>query len=115
MQSSRELCCNRRRWRLALRAASFLPLSRTLIRDLSRNVSEKLSALFAVIDVRRADVRRETVQFRRSAWCDICGVAMGYGPWAMGFNLSAARHYVVIGAFGALRCARLLFCRHPGL
>ena len=23
---------------------------------------------------------------------------MGYGPWAMGFNRSAARHYVLIGA-----------------
>ena len=23
---------------------------------------------------------------------------MGYGPWAMGFKRSAARHYVVIGA-----------------
>ncbi len=23
---------------------------------------------------------------------------MGYGPWAMGFNLCAARHYVLIGA-----------------
>ena len=55
---------------------------------------------------------------RRAAWCDICAVAMSFGPWAMGFKRYAARHYVVIGAFGALRCARLLvryFIRYPGL
>ena len=57
--------------------------------------------------MRRADVRRETVHLRRGAWCDICAVAMRRAPWAMGFKRSAARHYFEIGAFGALRCARL--------
>ena len=67
----------------------------------------RLGASFEAADMRRTDVRRETVHLRRGAWCDICAVAMGFGPWAMGFKRSAARHYVEIGAFGALRCARL--------
>ena len=33
---------------------------------------------------------------------------MGRGLWAMGFKRCAARHCVVIGALGALRCARLM-------
>ena len=40
----------------------------------------RLGAIFVLIDVRRADVRRETVHLRRAAFCDICAVAMGYGP-----------------------------------
>ena len=39
-----------------------------------------LGAAFVPADVRRADVRRETVHLRRAAFCDICAVAMGYGP-----------------------------------
>ena len=45
------------------------------------------SATFVLIDMRRADVRRETAQFRPAAWEGICAVAMGYGPWAMGYGL----------------------------
>ena len=41
----------------------------------------QLGATFEMIDVRRADGR-----LRRGAWCDICAVAMGFGPWAMGFK-----------------------------
>ena len=29
---------------------------------------------------RRETGRRETAYFRRAAFCDICAVAMGYGP-----------------------------------
>ena len=32
---------------------------------------------------------------------------MGRELWAVGFKRCAARYYVVIGAFGAWRCARL--------
>ena len=41
-----------------------------------------------------------------SAFCSICAVAMGYELWAVSFNRSAARHYVVIGAKAPRRLRR---------
>ena len=52
------------------------------------------------------------------AWCDICAVAMGCGPWAMGFKMYACGAFFIIGAFGAW-LSRAAFDlpvnRHPGL
>ena len=47
---------------------------------------------------------------RGRLFCYICGVARSRELGARSFKRCAARHYVVIGAFGAWRCARLGEC-----
>ena len=60
--------------------------------------------------VRHETVRREIAHSRCLASCDMGAVAMGRGLWAVGFKRCrlAPTDLFVIGAFGALRCARLL-------
>ena len=42
-----------------------------------------------------------SVHFAAALLCAICAEAMGIGLWAVGFNRCAARHFIVIGTFGA--------------
>ena len=71
-------------------------------------------ALFEVIDVRRADVRRETAHFRPAASCDMGAVAMGRELWAMGFNRSACGEHFYNRSLRSLALRAAFLC-HPGL